>query len=304
MPISGGSLFIVARRPKKRWHVSQFKPSMKWVQARRREADERLFERAPKESPKPPSGRGAPPKPMPTKPMSPFIAPPPGEEQFADDMLDPMGGMFLGPPLTPGMNGPPMMPGGPGDGGLGRSPVMQRQRQPSGGPSQRAPQQKSNPLMHSPSGPGPTKSPGGSGKSPGGKPPATGPGGHSPGGAPAVGFRAALRYLADDGSNWGGHPYLDPDWSSAAIADMPGLPSAAPPEMGAPPAAPPGAPPQAPQAPAMPSAAPPSPGGPPGSPGVQAGHRADDGWGGHPYLDPDWSSAKRRGFMFARLRLR
>jgi hypothetical protein len=36
-------------------------------------------------------------------------------------------------------------------------------------------------------------------------------------------------------------------------------------------------------------------------------HRADDGadWGGHPLMtDKDWSSARRKGFMFSRLSLR
>ena len=39
----------------------------------------------------------------------------------------------------------------------------------------------------------------------------------------------------------------------------------------------------------------------------QAQMVADDGgadWGGHPYLEPDWSSATRKGFMFPRLPLR
>jgi hypothetical protein len=36
-------------------------------------------------------------------------------------------------------------------------------------------------------------------------------------------------------------------------------------------------------------------------------HRADDGadWGSHPQMsDPDWSSARRKGFLFRRLSLR
>jgi hypothetical protein len=92
------------------------------------------------------------------------------------------------PPMMPGISGPP---GGAGDGGLGRDPVMQRQRQPVSDPSRQGPRQRHNPMFHSPQGPAApsTKSPSGPSKSPGGRPPSHGPGGHSPGagsGAPAM----------------------------------------------------------------------------------------------------------------------
>jgi len=287
-----------------------FEPSMGWLKRRAAEAEEhqarhRLagpFTQDKQEPTKTKApGLSAQPRPMmPAKPPSPFIDMPPGEEDMGlggmpmmPPSMDP--NMFLDDPgmmQMPGLNGPGRNQ--PGGGGIGQSPMMDRQRMPSGdpsGPKRQGPVMKSPqglPSAKPPSSSGPSKS--GPGKSPSG--PSKGPGG---GGSsqPAMSLRQAMNYLAD----------------IPGMGQPPGLQV---PPIGAPPPSAPQGPPQGqPAAPPSPSMGPTPSSMTSGSPGVQTQSFDDGGglyrqsesdWGNHPLLG-DPSISKRRG-GFSRLRLR